>query len=128
MNKLALRRLSVVCAFVLAAAAGAAHADGDGTRGEKKFEECATCHSLMQGQNGVGPSLHALFGRKAASVEGFRYSPAMSRSGITWTRETLDNFIADPQKVVSGNRMPYSGMTDAGERADLIAYLQKASH
>ena len=127
MSEIAWWRLGIVCAFALVAVAGAARADGDAARGEKKFEECATCHSLMQGQNGVGPSLHGLFGRKAASVGGFRYSSAMNRSGITWTPETLDNFISDPQKAVPANRMPYSGMTDASERADLIAYLLTAS-
>jgi cytochrome c len=109
------------------AAAGAARADGDATRGEKKFEECATCHSLMQGQNGVGPSLHSLFGRKAAEIADFRYSAPMKRSGITWTAKTLDEFIADPQKIVVGNRMPYAGLPDADDRADLIVYLEKAT-
>ena len=52
---------------------------------------------------------------------------AQKRSGITWTVQTLDEFIADPQKLVPGNRMPYAGMPDAGDRADLIAYLQKAT-
>jgi len=51
----------------------------------------------------------------------------MKRSGITWTAKTLDDFIADPQKVVAGNRMPYAGLTDANDRADLIAYLEKAT-
>ena len=50
----------------------------------------------------------------------------MKRSGITWTPQTLDTFIADPQATVPANRMPYAGMADAGDRADLIAYLQKA--
>jgi cytochrome c2 len=127
MSKLKLRQLRVVCTFTLLAAAGAARADGDAMRGEKKFEECATCHSLMEGQNGVGPSLHGLFGRKAADVANFRYSAPMKRSNITWTANTLEEFVADPQKVVVGNRMPYSGLSDPGDRADLIAYLEKAT-
>jgi cytochrome c len=127
MSNVTLRRLRVVCAFALVAAAGAARADGDATRGEKKFEECATCHSLMLGQNGVGPSLHSLFGRRAAEIADFRYSAPMKRSGITWTAKTLDEFIADPQKVVVGNRMPYAGLPDADDRADLIVYLEKAT-
>jgi cytochrome c len=127
MSGVTLRRLRIVCAVALVAAAGAARADGDAARGEKKFEECATCHSVMQGQNGVGPSLHGLFGRKAASLADFRYSGPMKRSGITWTAKTLEEFIADPQKLVVGNRMPYAGLPDAGDRADLIAYLEKAT-
>ena len=51
----------------------------------------------------------------------------MKHSGITWTAKILDEFIADPQKVVVGNRMPYAALPDAGDRADLIAYLEKAT-
>jgi cytochrome c2 len=112
---------------LLLAAAGAARTDGDAARGEKRFEECATCHSTQAGVNGVGPSLHDVFGRKAAALDDYRYSPAMKRSGITWTPQTLATFIADPQKAVPNNRMPFAGMPDAAERADLVAYLEKAS-
>jgi len=52
----------------------------------------------------------------------------MTRSAITWTPQTLDTFIADPQKAVPANRMPYSGMPDARDRADLIADLLKVSN
>jgi cytochrome c len=116
-------------ASVLAAllATGAARADGDAARGEKRFDECVTCHSLKEGVNGVGPSLHAVFGRKAGSLDDFRYSPAMKRSGLTWTPQALTTFIADPQKAVPNNRMPFAGMLEAADRDDLIAYLEKAA-
>jgi cytochrome c len=114
-----------VAAFAIVAA-GTANA-ADVGRGEKLFVECASCHSIERGVDGVGPSLFGLFQRKAGDVTDFRYSPALKRSGITWTAQTLDQYIADPQKSVPGNRMPYSGMPDASARADLIAYLQKAS-
>jgi cytochrome c len=104
-----------------------AHAAGDAARGEQKYIECGACHSLKPGVTIVGPSLAGLFGRKAGSLSDFRYSPAMRRSGVTWNAPTLDAFIADPQKSVPANRMPYAGMPDAGDRADLIAYLEKAT-
>jgi cytochrome c len=87
------------------------------------------CHLPLAhaGQNGIGPSLHSLFGRKAAEIADFRYSAPMKCSGITWTAKTLDEFIADPQKVVVGNRMPYAGLPDADDRADAIVYLEKAT-
>jgi cytochrome c len=107
--------------------AGSALADGDAARGEKKFGDCAACHKLEAGANNVGPSLHGIFGRKASEVAEFRYSPALKRSGLVWTPETVDKFIADPQAMVPGNRMPYAGMASAADRADLIAYLAKAS-
>jgi cytochrome c len=106
---------------------GAARADGDAARGEAKFQDCAACHKLETGANNVGPSLHGIFERKAGELADFRYSPAIKRSGIAWSPETLDKFITDPQAVVPGNRMPYAGMASASDRADLIAYLQNAT-
>jgi cytochrome c len=107
--------------------AGAAHADGDAVRGEARFQDCAACHRLEAGVNNVGPSLHGIFTRKAGELTDFRYSSAMKRSGIVWTPETLNTFISDPQAMVPANRMPYAGMANASDRADLIAYLSKAS-
>jgi cytochrome c2 len=114
-------------AFVLLLTVTTAHAGGNAARGEQKYIECGACHSLKPGVTIVGPSLAGLFGRKAGSLSDFRYSPAMRRSGITWDAQTLDAFIADPQKSVPANRMPYAGMPAAGDRADLIAYLEKAT-
>ena len=105
-----MKHVVVLMAAACLAAAGMARADGDAARGE----------------DSVGPSLHGVFGRKAGTLTDFRYSPALKRSGITWTPQTLDTFLADPQKVVPANRMPYAGLAEASERADLIAYLQKA--
>ena len=107
--------------------AGMARADGDAARGETKFQDCAACHKLEAGANNVGPSLHGVFTRKAGELADFRYSPAIKRSGIIWTPETLDKFITDPQAMVPGNRMPYAGMASPGDRTDLIAYLQTAT-
>ena len=107
--------------------AGAARADGDAARGEAKFQDCAACHKLEAGVNNVGPTLHGVFTRKAGEIADFRYSPAMKRSGIAWTPETLDKFLSDPQAMVPANRMPYAGMAGASDRADLIAYLSKVS-
>ena len=127
MTVAASRAIARLAAIVLVAAANAAHADGDAARGEKRFEECVACHSTERGANAVGPTLHGVFERKAGELADYRYSPALKRSGITWTAQSLDTFIADPQQVVPANRMPYAGMPDAGARADLIAYLQKVS-
>jgi cytochrome c len=104
-----------------------AFAEGDAARGEAHFKECAACHKLTAGANEVGPSLHGVFSRKAGELADFRYSPAMKRSGITWTPEALDKYLADPQAFIPGNRMPYAGLANAPDRADLITYLQKAT-
>jgi cytochrome c2 len=131
MRKTIVVRFRFVAALAMAAplllAAGFARADGDAAKGEKTFEECATCHSTASGENGVGPSLHGVIGRKAGQLTDYRYSAPMKRSGITWSANSLGEFIADPQKLVPGNRMPFAGLPDAAARADLIAYLEKAT-
>jgi cytochrome c len=119
--------IGAVAALSVLLLSGAARADGDTARGEARFQDCAACHKLEAGTNNVGPSLHGIFTRKAGEIADFRYSPAIKRSGIVWTPETLDKFITDPQALVPGNRMPYAGMSNASDRADLIAYLIKAS-
>jgi cytochrome c len=120
------RRVTVAL-FMTLPLMSAARADGDAARGEVKFQDCAACHKLEAGANNVGPSLHGVFTRKAGELADFRYSPAIKRSGIAWTPETLDKFITDPQAMVPGNRMPYAGMASPSDRGDLIAYLQKAA-
>src|ERR1700684_2019222 len=77
-----------------------AHAKGDAARGEAHFKECAACHKLAAGANEVGPSLHGVFSRKAGELADFRYSPAMKRSGVSWTAEALDKYLADPQAFI----------------------------
>lgn len=118
---------AIMALFVTLQLAGVARADGDAARGEARFQDCAPCHKLEAGANNVGPSLHGIFTRKAGELADFRYSPAIKRSGIVWTPETLDKFVTDPQALVPANRMPYAGMASANDRADLIAYLLKTS-
>lgn len=109
------------------AAPNLALADGDPAKGEREFRACKACHQLDAGRNGAGPSLHGLFGATAGQVDGFRYSDAMINSGIVWTAETLDAFIANPKDTVPGTSMAYRGQRNEGKRADLIAYLAQAT-
>jgi cytochrome c len=111
-------------AVALAAALGSASAAGNPQAGEKIYERCAGCHSL--GQDRAGPRHCGLIGRRAGTVAGFDYSPAMKRSGLVWNKATLDRFLADPMKVVPGTAMGYAGIDDKQERTDLIAYLEAA--
>src|SRR3569832_1564572 len=77
--------------------------------GQALFEQrCAACHSVEPDENEVGPSLAGLVGRKAASVTGYNYSAALKASGKVWTRAQLDQFLAAPQKMVPGTKMPIS--------------------
>ena len=87
---------------------------------------CRTCHSMKEGDNRLGPSLHKIFGAKAGAAKGYTlYSEGLRSSGITWDEATLDKFIANPDAVIPNNNMnPYTGMTDAAVRAKIIAYLK----
>ncbi len=101
-----------------------AGAQGDAARGQEVYARCAACHSLAVDR--TGPRHCGLIGRKAGTVAGFIYSNSMRRSGIVWSRRTLDRFLADPLRAVPGTAMGYDGVKDASERADLIAYLEAA--
>ncbi|MBX9896785.1 MAG: c-type cytochrome [Qipengyuania sp.] len=85
--------------------------------------QCAMCHSTISGRNMLGPSLAGVANRKAGSVAGFAYSPAMKKSKLKWDKATLDRYLADPRKTVPGTKMIYAGQKDAAKRAALVAYL-----
>jgi len=95
--------------------------------GKTLFEQCAACHGLDDAADTDGPTLKGVFGRRAGSLEDYRYSAAMKRSEITWSPTTLDAYITDPQGYIPGNRMAFAGIDDAADRADLIAYLEQVA-
>ena len=105
-------------------AQAAAAAGGNVERGAEVYARCGACHALEY--NRTGPKHCGVVGRKAGTVPGFDYSPAMRRSHLVWDRATLDRFLANPPKVVPGTTMTYAGIPDARDRADVIAYLDEA--
>ena len=93
----------------------------DATRGKELYESrCGGCHSLDQDR--IGPRHRGVLGRRAGAVAGFEYSPALRGSRIVWDPQTLDAWLADPERLVPGQRMNYR-VADATDRAALIAYL-----
>ncbi len=95
----------------------------DADRGRTLFQrQCATCHQVAERRNTAGPYMVGLAGRAAASVEGFNYSPALRAAGLTWTAESLNAFLANPQEVARGTRQPIRVAVEA-DRADIVAYL-----
>ncbi len=89
------------------------------------FAQCMSCHSVEAGKNVVGPSLHGVVGRKAASLPGYAYSDALKASGLTWDKATLDKWLTSPAKLVPGTKMGFFGFTDAAKRKEVIDYLAK---
>ena len=99
---------------------------GDPVRGAALFQQCAACHSVEPGLHLTGPSLAAIWNRRAGTVPGFgRYSDALKHAaGIIWDAATLDRWLARPQAVVPDTTMTFAGMENARQRADLVAYLK----
>ena len=87
------------------------------------FTICTVCHSVTPGQNMVGPSLAGVVGRKAGSVAGFSYSPAMKSSNLTWTEANLRRYIVDPHAVVPGGSMPAPGV-NAQQAGEIVTYMK----
>ena len=107
--------------FVVTASSAQA---GDPAKGKVVFQRCAICHRVDKGGgNGLGPNLFGIAGRKAGPVAGFSYSAAMKSSGITWTADKWQAYVAHPAQLVPGNRMAFAGITNPGQQADLVAYL-----
>ena len=88
------------------------------------FAQCAVCHKVEPGRNGIGPSLAGVFAARAGHVGDFAYSAAMRRSGLTWDAATLDRYLEAPLEVVPGTKMSYAGLKDPARRAAVIAYLE----
>ena len=96
---------------------------GDAAVGEAKYAQCRTCHSLEEGKNLTGPSLHGIIGRPAGQVAGYNYTPANKSSGLIWTAEQMFTYLETPRTTIPGTKMTYAGLKDPQARADLIAYI-----
>lgn len=116
-------RLCLGASLIVMASAGLALADDDVNAGQEIYQaQCSVCHSNQPGVNGIGPSLAGLAGRKAGSLPGFHFTPALQGSGLAWDADTFIKFLADPSKLVPGTAMIVM-VPDATGRANLFAYL-----
>lgn len=119
--------LSLLAGLTFATATAAVE-PGDAARGKYVFYQCRVCHYVEKlAPHDNGPNLHNLFGRKAGTAPGFEfYSAAMKQSGIVWSPQYLDTWLANPTTFIPGTSMIFpQGIPDAQDRADLIAYLQR---
>jgi len=108
-----------ILAITMAGTAGAA----DLKKGKRVYNKCKACHALEDGKNKVGPHLHAIIGRKAGSIDGFKYSKAMMDSGITWDEATLTEYLKAPKKYVKGTKMAFAGLKKDADIENVIAYI-----
>jgi len=114
-------------ALVLGVLSLRADAAGDAKRGAQLFGQCLACHSIDPSEHLTGPSLAKVINRKAASLNDFmRYSDALKRSNLLWNEATLDEWLANPAKLVPGTSMTFAGIKQSEARQDIIAFLKAA--
>lgn len=124
-----LRSLLASTILLCAASAAAQQPGGDAAAGQRVFAQCRACHTVDPGgRAGVGPNLHGVIGRRAASIDGFRYSPSMrqrAEGGLTWTEDNLRAYLRNPKEVVPAGTMSFPGLRNDQQLNDLIAYLRQ---
>lgn len=122
-------RLALMVALALALPRAALALDpGDPALGEGVFQtRCGECHAVNGDQVKIGPPLTGLIGRVSGGWPGYAYSEAMAGAGITWSVETLAEYLVAPRKMVPKTKMNFNGLKRPGELENLIAYLQMAT-
>jgi len=126
-------RMMIRCSLiVLATALLSAPAIADPAQGEQVFQRCFSCHSVIAGEDKLrGPNLKTVIGRRAGTLPGFEYSPAMIAAGkndnVVWTRDTLIKYLADPDDMVPGTAMQQPLQLTPEERRDVVDFLEKAA-
>jgi cytochrome c len=93
-------------------------------RGKLLFLRCASCHNIGAGTQKIGPNLAGVVGRKAGSLPGYAYSPAMQHTNLVWNEATLDRWLARPSDLVPGTAMAFAGLPAEPDRQAIIAYLR----
>ena len=102
-----------------------ANAPADPVAGRMLFaSHCSGCHGLDHAIE--GPQLAGVFGRRAGSVPGYPYTPALAAAHVTWDEATLDEWLAGPRRFIANTAMP-NVVDDAASRRHIIAYLRTLS-
>jgi cytochrome c len=88
-------------------------------------QQCATCHTSNESDPvRQGPSLFNVVGRRAGSMEGFKYSAGFAKADFVWDEARIDAWITNPQEMIPGSVMAYR-QARPEVRAAIIAYLKE---
>ena len=116
---------TVSCMLLLATRPPVAVADGNPLRGKLLFLRCASCHDLTTAPSAkIGPNLHGVYGRRVASLEGYKYSAALKSADFLWDAAHLDAWLTNPNAVAPGTAMAFAGIPEAADRQAIISYLE----
>ena len=115
----------IAAAAVLVGSTGASFAQS-ADAGETVFKQCMACHKIGEGaENGVGPELNGLDGRKSGTAPDYSYSDANKKAAITWGADTFKDYIQNPMAKVPGTKMFFPGVKDEKKIGDLWAYVSQ---
>jgi cytochrome c len=100
-----------------------------GDPGAQVFRACVACHTLSPDEgNKAGPSLAGIFGRRIATLPGYRYSDALKRMDIVWSPETVAKmFEVGPMAYTPGTKMPEQKIGSPEDRQALVEFLGRAT-
>lgn len=134
MDRYRRKEMSFKFVIAVAAALGAmstgAFAEGDAAKGEKVFKKCKACHAADKEKNKVGPHLVGIIGRKAASVDGYKYGKGITEAAEKigeWDEAKLVEYLADPKGYIGGKSKMTFKLRKEDQRADVAAYLASLS-
>jgi cytochrome c len=117
-----MNRLLTILSAALLLAVITAHPETK-SPGQDLFERrCAGCHALDRDKE--GPRLSGVYGRVSGSVPSFNYSDAVKNAHITWDANSLDKWLAGPDRLIPDNDMAFH-VESATERSEIIAYLKQ---
>ncbi|TAI67704.1 c-type cytochrome [Bradyrhizobium sp. Leo170] len=100
-----------------------------GDHGAEIFRACVACHTLSETEvQRAGPTLAGIYGRKIASLPGYRFSEALKTMDIVWTPETVSKlFEIGPNAYTPGTKMPEQHIGSAEDRRALTDFLARAT-
>ena len=100
-----------------------------GDHGAEVFRACVACHTLSENDpQRAGPTLAGLYGRRIASLPGYRFSDALKGMDIVWTPETVSKlFELGPNAYTPGTKMPEQRIGSAEDRKALTDFLARAT-
>ena len=122
-----LNSIALAAAAAITLAAGPAFAEGDAAKGEAVYKKCQACHNATEEKNKVGPHLVGIIGRKAGSVEGYKYGKGLTDAAERigeWEEAELIEYLADPKAYVGGPSKMAFKLAKEDERKDVVAYLK----